>query len=119
VLGLPGIFMPEVLLAGFIHEPDTLRLGVAPLRLMGAMMIVEAVGLVLMNALLGAGAAHQVMVVSVTSQWLIGLPAAWLAGAHWGLGLFAVWLCFEGYRAVNALALLAVWLRGRWTDIRI
>ena len=119
VLGLPGIFMPEVLLAGFIHEPDTLLLGVAPLRLMGAMMIVEAVGLVLMNALLGAGAAHQVMVVSVTSQWLIGLPAAWLAGAHWGLGLFAVWLCFEGYRAVNALALLAVWLRGRWTDIRI
>jgi putative MATE family efflux protein len=119
MLGLPGIFMPEVLLAGFIHEPDTLRLGVAPLRLMGAMMIVEAVGLVLMNALLGAGAAHQVMVVSVASQWLIGLPAAWLVGAHWGLGLFAVWLCFEGYRAVNALALLAVWLRGRWTGIRI
>ena len=119
VLGLPGIFMPEVLLAGFIHDADTLRLGVAPLRLIGAMMILEAVGLVLMNALLGAGAAHPVMVVSVASQWLVGLPAAWLVGVHAGLGLFAVWLCFEGYRAINALALLAIWRRGRWTDIRI
>ena len=119
VLGLPGIFMPEVLLAGFIHDPDTLRLGVAPLRLIGAMMTLEAVGLVLMNALLGAGAAQRVMVASVASQWLVGLPAAWLAGVYAGYGLFAIWVCFEGYRAVNSLALLAIWRRGRWTDIRI
>lgn len=119
VLGLPGILMPEVLLAGFIHDPETLSLGVAPLRLIGAMMVLEAVGLVLMNALLGAGAAHQVMVASVVSQWFVGLPAAWLAGAYWGYGMFAVWLCFEGYRAINALALLTIWMRGRWTNIRI
>ena len=119
VLGLPGILMPEVLLAGFIHDPETLSLGVAPLRLIGAMMVLEAVGLVLMNALLGAGAAHQVMVASVLSQWFVGLPAAWLAGVYWGYGMFAVWLCFEGYRAINALALLAIWMRGRWTNIRI
>ena len=119
VLGLPAILAPEFLLAGFIHDPETLRLGVAPLRLIGTMMALEAVGLVLMNALLGAGAAQQVMVVSVASQWLVGLPAAWLVGVHGGYGLFAVWLCFEGYRAINALLLLVLWLRGRWTDIRI
>ena len=119
VLGLPGILVPEFLLAGFIHDPETLRLGVAPLRLIGAMMVLESIGLVLMNALLGAGAAHQVMVISVASQWLVGLPAAWLAGAYAGWGLFAVWLCFEGYRALNSLLLLTFWLRGRRTDIRI
>jgi len=119
VLGLPGILVPELLLAGFIHDLDTLRLGIAPLRLIGTMMVLEAFGLVLMSALFGAGAAHQVMVVSVASQWFVGLPAAWLVGVHWGYGLFSVWLCFEGYRAINAFFLLALWWRGRWTNIRI
>ena len=119
VLGLPALIVPDVLLAGFIHDPGVVDLARAPLRLLGASMAIDAVGLVLMNALLGAGAARQVMVVTVSLQWLVGLPLTWLFGPYLGFGLLGIWASQFGYRAVQAAVLSYLWQRGRWAEIRV
>ena len=118
-LGLPALIVPDVLLAGFIHDPGVVDLARAPLRLLGAAMAIDAVGLVLMNALLGAGAARQVMVVTVSLQWLVGLPLTWLFGPYLGYGLLGIWASQFGYRAVQAAVLSYLWHRGRWAAIRV
>ncbi len=118
-IALPGVVVPDLLLSGFIHDPAIREMGVGALRLVAAGLIVDAVTSSLMNSLLGAGATRQVMVVSVSSQWLFGLPLAWLTAVYFGYGLIACWACFIGYRGVQAAAYAVMWSRGDWKKIKI
>lgn len=118
-IGLIGVVVPDLLLSGFLHDPEILAMARGPLRLTGATIAVDAAGLILLNALCGAGAAAAVMRVSVTTQWAIGLPAAWLAGPYLGMGLTGIWVTFVGYRLVQAAIFAALWRRGAWAAIRV
>ena len=119
VLALPAIITPRLILAPFIHDPATLALGEQPLRVIGSLLPFEAVALVMMNALFGAGAARTVMIASITMQWAIQLPLVWLVGPTLGWGLFAVWLANEGGRVLLSGVLAGVWHRGRWAQIKV
>ena len=101
-IGLIAVAVPDLLLGGFLHDPAVLAMARGPLRLSGATISADAAGLVLFHALLGAGAAAQVMRVSVATQWAVGLPLAWLAGPYLGLGLVGIWIAFIGYRLLQA-----------------
>ena len=118
-IGLPAVVIPTTLLSGFIHDPEVIALGRSSLILIGATMIIEAAGLVLMNALLGAGAARQVMIVAVLLQWLVGLPLSWIAGPYLGYGLFGVWVCQTGYRALQTGIFIWLWQAGGWRHIKM
>ncbi len=118
-LGLPALVAPDVVLAGFIHDADVIAVARDPLRLMGATIVIDGVGLVLLHALLGAGAARQVMIVAVGSQWLLGLPLAWLAGPYFGLGLLAVWMTQLAYRSLQAMVFVFLWRRRGWVGIKV
>jgi multidrug resistance protein, MATE family len=119
VLGLPMLIAPDAILGVFLHEESTLAVARAPLRLVGAAIGIDAVGLVLMHALLGAGASRLTMVVSIATQWGVFLPIAYLLGPVWGYGLFAIWIAQVTYRGLVALAFFVIWLRGRWADIEV
>lgn len=119
LLGLPMCFTPDLITAPFITDPDTQAVARMPLRITGAFMVFEALGLVLMNALLGAGDARNVMLVSVGFQWVVFLPLAYVAGPVLGLGLTGVWALNMVYRAGVALTFLALWRRGAWARISL
>lgn len=118
-IALPGVLIPDILLSGFIHDAAIREIGIGAVRLVSAGLIVDAVTSSLMNSLLGAGATRQVMAISVSSQWLLGLPLAWLTSVYLGYGLIACWACFIGYRAVQAAAYAVMWSRGNWKTIKI
>lgn len=119
VLGAPMIAAPGVFLGVFLHEPGPLALAETPLRITGAVIVCDAVGMVLMNALNGAGATRTVMKVSIAVQWLLFLPAAWAAGPGLGHGLLGIWICHAAWRIAQAALFVALWERGRWADIRL
>ena len=78
-----------------------------------------AAGLILMNALLGAGDAKRVMMVSILSQWLVFLPLAYVAGPVLGWGLSGIWALQAFYRAVQAGIFTHMWRRGDWAHIKV
>jgi multidrug resistance protein, MATE family len=119
VLGLPMLLFPDIILGVFLHEPVTLDLARGPLRLIGATIGIDAVGMVLMNALIGAGASRASMVVSISTQWLIFLPVAYVLGPVLGLGLMAIWIAQVSYRGLNALIFAHLWRRGSWATIKV
>jgi len=80
---------------------------------------IDTAGLVLMNALLGAGASHRVMKISIVLQWLLFLPLAWLAGPVLGLGLLGVWVVQAVYRLLQTLVLALNWRDDFWKDIKV
>ena len=118
-IGLPALLAPDWVLSGFIHEARVVDLARLPLQLAGASMIFEGLGLVLLNALLGAGAAQTVMVVSIGTQWIVGLPLAWLLGPYLGLGILWVWIANAGYRVLQGFVFAAIWRRGKWAKIKL
>lgn len=119
MIGLPALLAPDLLLRVFLHEPETLDVARLPLRLIGASIGLEAVGMVLMNALLGAGDSRSVMQVSIAVQWGLFLPVAYLVGPHLGYGLLGIWIANMGYRALLAISFAALWVRGDWAKVQV
>lgn len=118
-IGLPVFVFPDAVLGVFIRDAATLDLARAPVRVVALSAPVEALGMVLMNSHLGAGNTRPVLFVSMAAQWLLFLPAAYLLGVVFGVGLFAVWLANGGYRMLTLAAFAALWRGGRWADVKI
>jgi len=118
-LSLPAVLFPEWILSGFIHEPSTLALAKNPLRVAAGFLFIDSVGMVLMNALMGAGDTKRVMFIGIGFQWLIFLPIVYVIGPIMGLGLVAVFTTQAAYRGLQALTFASMWKRGRWQSVEL
>lgn len=119
VLGAPMWLLPDPILGVFIHDPMTVEVGRWPMRLVGFTMVIEALGLVLMHSLMGAGDVRRVMAVAITAQWLVFLPLAYLAGPVLGLGLIGIWVMQGLYRGGQALFFYRFWKQGKWAAVEV
>lgn len=118
-LAIPMLLLTDPVLTVFLRDPALVALGKVPMQLVGVGVLLDGLGLVMMHALLGAGATGLVMKVSVGFQWLLFLPLAWLLGPVMGLGLTAIWLGMTLYRALQAGVFTVAWERRNWVHIRI
>ncbi|MCB1321246.1 MAG: MATE family efflux transporter [Leptospiraceae bacterium] len=119
-LGLPMILIPDVLIELLAPgAPEVLELARLPLQIMGAGMFLEGIGLVLMNALNGAGDSRSVMIVSGGLQWLLFLPLAAVVGPWLGYGLLGIWIVNGISRALMAFTFLFIWKRGLWSHVQV
>ena len=67
----------------------------------------------------GAGDARGVMTISVSIQWLLLLPLAYLVGPVLGFGLLAIWLLQGGTRSIQSALFLLKWRSRRWQHITV
>jgi Na+-driven multidrug efflux pump len=118
-LGLPMLLVPDLILDAFIKERHVIELAAPALQISGATIAAEGLGMVLLNALIGAGDTRRVMVVSVSMQWLLFLPAAFVIGPVLGYGLLGIWLANAAYRGVQAVIFAGLWRGGKWATIKI
>ena len=119
VLALPMVLAPDLVLSAFLHDPDTLAIARPALRLTGLTLALDAVGMVLLNALQGAGATRMAAGVAVACQWGVGLPMAFVLGPMLGLDLVWIWASQGIYRAGQAMIYAVVWKRGKWAEIAV
>jgi putative MATE family efflux protein len=119
-IGLPMAIAPELLLSPFFAgETEPLALAVGPLRLVGLTIGIEALTMVLLNSIVGAGATTLALIIAVAMQWGLFLPLAYLVGPVLGGGLMTIWIVNVGYRALMGLILVAVWKSRRWAKVRV
>jgi Na+-driven multidrug efflux pump len=119
VLGLPLWLVPDLVSSIFIHEATTRELARWPMRIVGLTMPIEAISFAFMYALLGAGDARRVMLVSVSAQWFFFIPLAFLLGPTLGLGLLAIWIVQGCSRSMQAIIFFWSWRRRGWQHIKI
>lgn len=118
-LGLPMLLIPRLILSAFLDDPALIDIGQLPLQLFGIGLIVDGVGIILMQALLGVGAARAVMMVAVTSQWLAFLPAVYVIGPVLGHGLLAIWIAMMVWRGSQTAIFTVLWERQRWARLSV
>lgn len=118
-LSIPAVLVPELMLGVFIRDPSTLTLATNPLRLVGAFLFLDAVGMVLMNALMGVGDTKSVMFIATGFQWLIFLPAVYVIGPVMGFALVAVFAAQVVYRGLQAVVFALMWKHAGWQSIDV
>ncbi len=118
-IGVPALVVPELILGVFLHDPQTLALAVMPMRIIGLTMVFDAVGNVLMNSMIGAGDTKRAAVVSVAMQWLLYLPAVFLLGPMFKVGLVAIFCANLVYRALQSGVYVYLWRGRKWADAKV
>ncbi len=119
LLGLPMLLVPGQLLAQFLDETALVELGRIPLQLFAVGLVIDGVGIILMQALLGVGASRSVMLVAVGLQWMLFLPVVYLLGPVLQTGLIAIWLAMFAWRGLQTGLFAYLWQRGRWRHARV
>ncbi|MDX2145745.1 MAG: MATE family efflux transporter [Rhodospirillaceae bacterium] len=119
VIGLPMVLFPTPILAVFLHDAAVIDIARAPLQLAGATIMIEAVGIIILNALQGAGATKMVAKFSIGLQWVMMLPLAYVIGPVLGGSLLAVWAWFIAYRFIAGAVFAWIWHTGKWQHVKV
>ncbi|HTU58111.1 MAG TPA: MATE family efflux transporter, partial [Polyangiales bacterium] len=104
ILGATEVIWPEFWLRIFNDSPAVIAVGKAPMRMMGASGPFIAGGMILTQALFGAGNPRFVMFVEVSLHFGVLLPVAYVAGILMNGGLLGIW----SSAAVYVLLLTAI-----------
>jgi len=119
LLSLVLIPFANPLLSVFLTNPETRQLAHWPMILWALMISFDTMGMVLMNALIGAGDTRRSMWISLIWQWAFFLPLAYLAGPVLGFGLIGVWIINSLYRSGQAINCAQQWHSRHWVNIKI
>jgi len=116
---LEGVFLTEPMLHLVTKSPAVYEAAIMPMRMMGLATPLIAVGMILTQALFGAGNTRFVMIVELILHFLCLVPLAWLLGITFELGLVGIWTAAIVY--VLLLTAVMVWKfkSGDWKTIQL
>jgi multidrug resistance protein, MATE family len=119
VVGSLEIAYPEACIAFFNDSPAVIAAGKASMRLMGACGPLIAAGMILTQALFGAGNPRFVMIVELVLHFGVLLPLAYLLGVELHGGLLGVWTSAAVYVLLLTAIMVVKFRSGSWKSISI
>jgi putative MATE family efflux protein len=117
ILGSTEIAFPEFWLSIFNKSPDVIEVGKSSMRLMGATGPFIAAGMILTQALFGAGNPRFVMMVELALHFGVLLPVAYICGILLGGGLVGVWTAAAVYAVLLTAIMSWKFQSGSWKSI--
>ncbi|MFO7820764.1 MAG: MATE family efflux transporter, partial [Lentisphaeria bacterium] len=111
------ISVPQVFINLFIDaatDPEVWQTGVTCLRIISFGFLIYALGMVMVQAINGAGDTFTPILLNVIAFWIIEIPLAWVLTYVADMGVTGV--CYAILVAESALALMAmvIFKRGKW-----
>lgn len=120
VIGVLFLVIPEQIIGLLAPNDPAVRIAAAPsLRLVVAGLPMMVCGLVLAQALYGAGANNFVAGVEFSLHFGCLVPLSWLLGPHLGYGLEGVWLAAAVYTNLLGLVMALKFYGKSWRTIRL
>ena len=119
IMGLIALVFPDQFMGLFTHDSEVVEAGRLPLRMVGAVESLLGFGMVLAQALFGAGNTRFVMKVEITLHTVCLVPLSYFLGITLNLKLAGIWLAAIIYMV--ALAAIMTWKfrSGTWKQIKI
>jgi putative MATE family efflux protein len=120
VVGLcEGVLFTRPLLGLVTQSPTVLEAALVPMRMMGIATPLIAVGMILTQALFGAGNSRFVMIVELVLHFACLVPLAWLLGMTLKLGLIGIWSAALVYVVLLTAVMVWKFRSGDWKEIRL
>jgi putative MATE family efflux protein len=119
-VGVVFFSVPEQIISIWApNDPAVPAAAATPLRLVAVSLPLMVVGVVLSQALYGAGANTYVMVAEGFLHLGVLVPLSWLLGPHLGFGIDGVWTASALYTLGLALAMGGKFFGQGWRRIRL
>jgi Na+-driven multidrug efflux pump len=116
---LEGVIFPRQILGLMTQSPAVLEAALVPMRMMGICTPLIALGMILTQALFGAGNTLFVMVTELVLHFFCLVPLAYLLGITFGFGLPGIWSAAVCYVLGLTGAMTWKFASGDWKQIRI
>lgn len=112
-IALIYMFLGEYVMDVLVDDQALIVGGAAVLAALGAGLLLDSIGVVLIRCVQVAGGATLAAPIQVASM-LAFLPLAWLIGIHWEYGVVGFWVGFMISRVAHALVAICVWRSKLW-----
>ena len=120
VIGIIVFIFARAFSAFFVpHDPGVIAASAHFLRIMALAWGFMGIQIALIGALRAAGNMVTTMMLTITSQWVIQFPLAYILSKHTVLQANGVWWAFPVSNVLSAMVVLAVYARGDWKKTRL
>jgi len=122
VLGSIGVLfltIPGQIFEIFTEDMAVIASGKTPLRILGLVQIFDATGMVMSQALQGAGMNRWVMFAEIATNWGFFIPGTLLVVFVFKLGLNAAWVVLALYLIIFGLTVTLKFAGGKWKTMKV
>ena len=119
VVMLLFLFLAPQIMSIFTKEPEVHRYGVSALQIIGAGYIFYGIGMVMIQALNGAGDSKTPTIINLFGFWLFQIPLAWILAKTFNMGPIGAFIAIPVAESVLALAAWYYFKLGKWKEVKI
>jgi len=113
------IFFAKPIIGIFTHVPEDLYFGAQSLQIMGAGYIFYGIGMVMIQALNGAGDTKTPTRINLVCFWLFQIPLAYLLVKVFNMGVMGAFIAIPVAESALALAAWYYFKKGKWKEVNI
>jgi len=113
------IIFPVPIISFFTEEKEVIAYGVSALRIIGTGYIFYGIGMVMMQALNGAGDTRTPTIINFVCFWLIQIPLAYLLSTYFQYGPIGVFVSIPIAETLIAIIAYFVFKKGKWTQKQV
>jgi multidrug resistance protein, MATE family len=119
VVGLLEVLFAHPILHFVTHSTLVQEHAYRPMQIMGLITPIVAIGMIVVEALFGAGNTRFVMIAQACLHFGVLVPLAYLLGVVMHLGLVGIWFAALAYAAALALTMSLKFKTGDWKSIKL
>ena len=113
------IFFAKPIISIFTLVPEDLSYGAQSLQIMGAGFIFYAIGMVMIQALNGAGDTKTPTWINLFSFWLFQIPLAYILAKGFNMGPTGAFIAIPVAETFLALAAWYYFKKGKWKEVKV
>jgi putative MATE family efflux protein len=103
----------------FITDPEARRYGAMALQIIGSGYIFYGIGMVMIQALNGAGDTKTPTWINFIGFWLFQIPLAYLLAKGFKLGPMGAMIAIPVAETAIAIAAYIIFKRGKWKEVKV
>ena len=112
------VFAPA-LIGIFTTEPQALEAGTLGLRFLASGYVFFGYGMILSQAINGAGNTKTPTIINFIFFWLVEIPLAWVLAVVFNWGQVGVYISIITAETMLALAVIWVFKQGKWKTVKV
>lgn len=113
------VFFASPIISIFTKEDTVRQVGAQALTIIGLGYIFYGIGMVMMQALNGAGDTKTPTWISFFSFWLFQVPLAYLLVQEFRTGIEGIFICIPAAETLSAVAAWIYFKKGKWKKVKI
>lgn len=113
-VGIVYVAFAPFFIGVFTQDPGALHAGSLALRILAGGYVFYGYGMILAQAINGAGDTKTPTVLNFIFFWLVEMPLAWLLAMHWNWGQTGVYWSVVIAESLLAIAAMWVFRQGKW-----